>query len=111
MVVGAPELAEPISLFIRRSAPRWRMRSIATPPALSRMSSCDGSRLGVRTISAGRRRQPTARILQPRLEWSDTERDQAIRDYEMELHRTLSVFRAPTARAISSAAKRADQTG
>ena len=45
------------------------------------------------TYDLGRRAAPrVARIMQSRLGWSDGERDQAIRDYEMELHRRLQVF-------------------
>ena len=45
------------------------------------------------THDLGRSAAPAvARIMQSRLGWSDGEREQAIRDYEMELHRRLQVF-------------------
>ena len=47
-----------------------------------------------RTYDLGRAAAPrVAAILQDRLGWSEAEREQAIRDYELELHRTLTVLR------------------
>lgn len=47
-----------------------------------------------RTFDLGRAAAPrVAAILQDRLGWSDAERAQAVRDYELELHRTLRVLR------------------
>jgi glycerol-3-phosphate dehydrogenase len=46
-----------------------------------------------RTRDLGRTAAPrVAAILQDRLGWSEAEREQAIRDYDLELHRTLSVL-------------------
>ncbi len=48
-----------------------------------------------RTRGLGRAAAPrVAAILQSRMGWSDAERAQAVRDYELELHRTLTVLQA-----------------
>ena len=47
-----------------------------------------------RTRGLGRAAAPrVAAILQARMGWSDAERAQAVRDYELELHRTLTLLR------------------
>lgn len=49
-----------------------------------------------------------AAIMQPRLGWSAEERAQAVRDYELELHRTLTVLRDRAGGPAEAAASSAD---
>ena len=59
------------------------------------------------TYDLGRAAAPNvAAIMQGRFRWSDAERDQAVRDYEMELHRTVVVFDHPNRRAATAAVPR-----
>ncbi len=55
------------------------------------------------THDLGRSAAPNvAMILQKHFGWSHAERDQAVRDYEMELHRTFTVFDHAKRRAFTS---------
>ena len=55
------------------------------------------------THDLGRAAAPNvAAIMQDHFDWSDAKRDQAVRDYEMELHRTVTVFDHPNRRAATA---------
>ena len=59
------------------------------------------------THDLGRAAAPNvAAIMQDHFDWSDAERDQAVRDYEMELHRTVTVFDHPNRRAATAPSPR-----
>jgi glycerol-3-phosphate dehydrogenase len=63
------------------------------------------------THDLGRAAAPNvAAIMQGHFDWSDAERDQAVRDYEMELHRTVVVFDHPNRRAATAAVPRTRPT-
>lgn len=62
------------------------------------------------THDLGRAAAPAvAALIQTRLGWSDDERAQAVRDYEMELHRTFTVFDRRTGARITPAAPPFDE--
>lgn len=59
-----------------------------------------------RTADLGRSAAPrVAEIMQDRLNWSDAQREQAVRDAELELHRTLTVLRPRHGSATTPSAR------